>query len=53
MGVARSEPGKMPKILAGPDRHVSSKKTDPLCLMLRPVLGAARRIYLRRFFETA
>jgi len=50
---------KMWEILACPDRHVSSKmfaahiKTDPLCLMLRPVLGAARRICLRRFFETA
>lgn len=50
---------KMWEILACPDRRISSKmfaahvKTDPLCLMLRPVLGAARRIYLRRFFETA
>jgi hypothetical protein len=50
---------KMWEILACPDRRVSGKmfaahvKTDPLCLMLRPVLGAARRIYLHRFFESA
>jgi glycosyltransferase involved in cell wall biosynthesis len=50
---------KMAEILACQDRRISSKgfaahiKTDPLCLTLRPVLGAARRIYLRRFFGTA
>jgi glycosyltransferase involved in cell wall biosynthesis len=50
---------KMAEILACPDKHNSINmfaahiKADPSCLILRPVLGAARRIYLRRFFGTA
>jgi glycosyltransferase involved in cell wall biosynthesis len=48
---------KMWELLASPDVGDSSRrfaahiKADPLSLTLRPVLGAARRIYQRRFLE--